>query len=83
MARKSRDEIKFNYGDEVRLLKENGPKRLYFIWGPEDYLSEIFVGDIKKVCLPEGEDDFTRIFTSVMTEVSARAEAEQAIEKKK
>lgn len=32
---------------------------------------------------PEGEDDFTRIFTSVMTEVSARAEAEQAIEKKK
>lgn len=59
MAKKSRDEIKFNYGDELRLLKENGPKRLYFIWGPEDYLSDIFVGDIKKVCLPEGEDDFS------------------------
>ena len=59
MARKSKEEIKFNYNEQIRILKENGPQRLYFIWGPEDYLSDIFAGEIKKVCLPEGEDDFS------------------------
>ena len=48
----------FNYNEQVRALKENGPKRLYFIWGPEDYLSDLFAAEIKKVCLPDGGDDF-------------------------
>ena len=59
MAKKSRDEVKFNYNEQVRIVKENGPERLYFIWGPEDYLSDLFAAEIKKACLPEGEDDFS------------------------
>lgn len=59
MAKKQKDEVKFNYNEQIKLLKENGPERLYFIWGPEDYLSDIFVGEIKKVCLPDGGDDFS------------------------
>lgn len=59
MARKPKDEVKFNYNEQVRLVKENGPERLYFIWGPEDYLSETFAAAIKNVCLPEGGDDFS------------------------
>lgn len=59
MAKKQKDEIKFNYAEQLRRLKENGPERLYFIWGPEDYLSDYFAAEIKKFCLPEGEDDFS------------------------
>ena len=59
MAKKPKDLPNFNYNEQVRALKENGPKRLYFIWGPEDYLSELFVAEIKKVCLPDGGDDFS------------------------
>lgn len=58
MAKRSKDE-KFDYNEAVRLLKENGPERLYFIWGPEDYLSDYFAAEIKKLCLPDGEDDFS------------------------
>ena len=41
MAKRSRQEEKFNYRESVRRLKENGPERLYLIWGPEDYLAKL------------------------------------------
>lgn len=59
MAKKQNNEVKFNYNEQIKILRENGPERLYFIWGPEDYLSDIFATEIKKVCLPDGEDDFS------------------------
>lgn len=59
MAKKPKDVEHFNYNEQVRLLRENGPKRLYFVWGPEDYLSELFAAEIKKACLPDGGDDFS------------------------
>ena len=54
MARKN-DE-KLNYGAEIRSLKENGPQRLYLLWGVEDYLREQYLAQLKTACLPEGED---------------------------
>lgn len=60
MARKnSRDEEKMNYPAELRRLKEEGPQRLYLLWGPEDYLREQYLAQLKKRCLPEGEDSFS------------------------
>lgn len=60
MAKKNaKDEIKLNYGAEIRTLKERGPDRLYFLWGPEDYLREQYLLSLKKICLPEGEDSFS------------------------
>lgn len=60
MARKKgKQEEKLNYAAQVRLLKENGPGRLYLLWGPEDYLREQFLSQLKKSCLPEGEDSFS------------------------
>ena len=60
MAKKNaKEEVKLNYAAEVRTLKERGPERLYFLWGPEDYLREQFLLTLKKVCLPEGEDSFS------------------------
>ena len=57
MAKKK--EEAFNYPAELRTLKERGPERLYLLWGPEDYLREQYLFQLKKICLPEGEDDFS------------------------
>ncbi len=57
MAKKN--EEKLNYQLELRNLKENGPQRLYLLWGPEDYLRECYLEELKKLCLPEGEDSFS------------------------
>ena len=57
MAKKN--EEKLNYAAEVRRLKEQGPQRLYLLWGPEDYLREQYLLQLKTLCLPEGEDSFS------------------------
>ena len=60
MAKKpSKNEEAFNYTAELRSLRERGPERLYLLWGPEDYLREQYLIQLKKKCLPEGEDDFS------------------------
>lgn len=57
MAKK--EEQTLDYASEVKKLRQNGPERLYFLWGPEDYLRERFLETLKSVCLPEGEDSFS------------------------
>ena len=59
MAKKNSSEEKLNYSAEIRRLREHGPERLYFLWGAEDYLREQYVKELKKICLPEGEDSFS------------------------
>lgn len=44
---------------ELRALKNRGPERLYLLWGPEDYLREQYLIQLKKLCLPEGDDSFS------------------------
>lgn len=57
--KKGADEPKLNYKTELRLAREEGPARLYLLWGTEDYLREYFLTELKKICLPEGEDSFS------------------------
>lgn len=57
MAKKN--EEKFNYSQALRSLKENGPGRLYLLWGPEDYLREHYVEQLRSLCLPDGENSFS------------------------
>ncbi len=60
MARKNaKDEKKLIYSQELKLLRSEGPQRLYLLYGQEDYLREQFLIALKKLCLPEGEDDFS------------------------
>lgn len=60
MAKRSgKDDDRLNYSAAVRRLKEQGPRRLYLLWGPEDYLREQYLGQLKKLCLPDGEDSFS------------------------
>ena len=57
MARKPDEKLDINL--ELRKLKESGPKRCYLLWGPEDYLREYYLKQLKQLCLPEGEDSFS------------------------
>lgn len=59
MAKKRGQEEKFNYRENVRRIKENGPKNLYLIWGPEDYLADQFFSELKKLCVTDEGDDFS------------------------
>ena len=59
MAKKRGQEEKFNYRENVRRIKENGPKNLYLIWGPEDYLADQFFSELKKLCVTDDSDDFS------------------------
>lgn len=59
MAKKAKTEERLNYNAELRRLKETGPERLYLLWGPEDYLREQYLSQLRKICLPEGEDSFS------------------------
>jgi DNA polymerase-3 subunit delta len=49
---------KLDYGALRRELREKGPAGLYLLWGPEDYLQETFLAELRAVCLPGGENTF-------------------------
>lgn len=49
----------FSYSALLNELKKNGPQRLYYLCGEEDYLREQFIIKLRSVCLPEGENDFS------------------------
>ena len=59
MAKKNAKEEKLNYSAEIRRLREEGARPLYLLWGPEDYLREQYLVQLRKKCLPEGEDSFS------------------------
>ena len=70
---------KTDYGALIRALRENGPERLYLLWGEEDYLRESFFSELKKTCLSGGADDFvskpfreTRIFEVLAEHLGVR-----------
>ena len=54
MARNSKP--KFNYNAEVKFLRENGPERLYLLYGPEEYLRERFLETLRDFCVPEADE---------------------------
>ena len=47
-----------DYNALVRKLRQEGPGRLYLLYGEEDYLRESFFGELKKLCLDGGADEF-------------------------
>ena len=55
---KGREETKLNYRSEIENLRSVGPATLYLLWGKEDYLREQYLSQLKKTCLPDGEDSF-------------------------
>ncbi len=56
MAKKTKEV--FSYKTEAARLKESGPERLYFLYGEEDYLRQLYFELLVKTCLEGGEADF-------------------------
>ena len=80
MAQKKKQEPGANFRDEVRNLRANGPERLYLLCGEEEYLREQFLSELKKICLPGGEDDFCyHRFDGASLDMQALAEAVDAV----
>ena len=60
---KRKKEAALNYAAEIRKLKEEGPARLYFLWGEEEYLRDSFLNTLREICCPDGGEDFQiRVF---------------------
>lgn len=47
-----------NYPALLKQLKEDGPKRLYLLWGEESYLKEQFLAEIRKLCVERETEEF-------------------------
>ena len=79
MAKKKKDPG-VNFAEEVRRLRASGPERLYVLCGEEEYLREQFLAEIKKLCLPGGEDDFCyHRFDGASLTMQALADAADAV----
>ena len=76
MAKK--DKPKFNYSAELKAMQEQGPERLYFLSGPEDYLRECYLAELRKRCgVTEDDFGFRRISgpTVAMNELAEAVDA--------
>ena len=74
MAKKDKKE-KLNYSAEIKALREQGPGRLYFLFGPEDYLRETYLTELRALCVPS-EDDFSyQRFDGPTLDMAALSEA--------
>ena len=78
MAKKFGKEEKLNYAAAIKDLRAHGPERLYLLWGPEDYLREQSLAELKRLCLPEGEDSFS--FRRIDGPELAAQELQQALD---
>lgn len=48
----------FQYSEELKRLREEGPQRLYMLRGEEDFLRDSFLGELRSACLEEGTEAF-------------------------
>ena len=72
---KKKEEPKLNYSAEVRKLREEGPGRLYLLWGPEDYLrlnAEAYGGMIDSTWLDRPLGIAGRVFVRKEGRIEAR-----------
>ena len=59
---KRKKEAPLNYNAEIKKLKEQGPERLYLLWGDEDYLRDSFLQELRNLCAPEDDGFQIRVF---------------------
>lgn len=56
MAKKEKQRL--DYSAQIKLLRSEGPERLYLLCGEEDYLREAYLDQLKNMCLDGGEREF-------------------------
>lgn len=77
MAKKAKST--FNYKEEVAALKANGPERLYLLYGPEDYLRERYLDELKMLCVPDGAEFSYKRMNGPSIDLSDLSEAVNAL----
>lgn len=48
----------FNYGEELKRLRADGPEGIYMLRGEEDFLRDSFLKELRAQCLEEGTEAF-------------------------
>ena len=79
MAKNKKQKPSFDYNQEVRRLREQGPERLYLLFGPEEYLRELFLKELRKLCVPSANEFSYRRMDGQTLELGALAEAVNAM----
>ncbi|MBR5224697.1 MAG: DNA polymerase III subunit delta [Clostridia bacterium] len=77
MAKKAKST--FNYKEEVTALKTAGPERLYLLYGPEDYLRERYLEELKQICVPDGAEFSYKRLNGPSIDLSDLSEAVNAL----
>ncbi|MCR5135488.1 MAG: DNA polymerase III subunit delta [Oscillospiraceae bacterium] len=74
--KKRKKEPGLNYSAELNRLKQEGPARLYLLWGEEEYLRDSFLTAIRELCFPDGDEGFQhRVFKEAQPEPDAVRDA--------
>lgn len=69
----------FDYNAELKRLKESGPERLYLLYGPEEYLREKYLGELRGICV-QGTDELSyRRFNGPAVDMGELTEAVNAM----
>ncbi|MCC8091167.1 MAG: DNA polymerase III subunit delta [Oscillospiraceae bacterium] len=76
MAKKTK--AKLDYNALVRRLHADGPARLYLLYGPEEYLRERFLDELRVACVPEGNEFSLRRLNGPALDLPALEEAVNA-----
>lgn len=70
----------FNYGAELKALREDGPARVYILRGEEDYLRDSFLTELKGLCVEEGTEAFNyHRLTGPSLDIGALTDAVEAM----
>ena len=54
----AREKPTMDYGAMIRALRQEGPQRVYLLYGDEDYLRDSYLQELKKLCVDEGTEAF-------------------------
>ena len=79
MAKDFGKKQKTYFSAELKALKENGPGRLYLLWGAEDYLRESYLDELKRQCAVSPSDFNYHRLTVTPSDIRALEEAADAV----
>ena len=54
----AREKPTMDYGAMIRALRQEGPQRVYLLYGDEDYLRDSYLQELKKLCVDEDTEAF-------------------------
>ena len=70
---------KFNYNAELKHLRSSGPERLYLLYGPEEYLRERYLDELRGLCVSGAEELSCRRLNGPAVDMGELAEAVNAM----